>query len=66
MTTTTVAGVVTAVNSGKRVAGHLEQFTGMDFEDKYTTTNRQDHCSVHLALGLLAGHVVVQWWSFHR
>eukprot|EP00971_Amphidinium_carterae_P172853 3426322-Amphidinium_carterae.1 len=42
MTTTTVAGVVTAVNSGKRDSGHLEQFTtGMDFEDKYATTNRQ-------------------------
>eukprot|EP00971_Amphidinium_carterae_P125265 2482046-Amphidinium_carterae.1 len=43
MTTTAVAGVVTAVNSGKRDAGHLEQFTtGMDFEDKSTTTNRQE------------------------
>eukprot|EP00971_Amphidinium_carterae_P059041 1167371-Amphidinium_carterae.1 len=41
MSTTTV-GVVTAVHSGKRDAGHLETFTtGMDFEDKYTTTNRQ-------------------------
>eukprot|EP00971_Amphidinium_carterae_P245956 4885320-Amphidinium_carterae.1 len=42
MSTTTV-GVVTAVNSGKRNAGHLEQFTsGMDFEDKYTTNIRHD------------------------
>eukprot|EP00971_Amphidinium_carterae_P315118 6263759-Amphidinium_carterae.1 len=41
MATTTV-GVATVVHSGKRDAGHLETFaTGMGFEDKFTTTNRQ-------------------------
>eukprot|EP00971_Amphidinium_carterae_P075728 1496340-Amphidinium_carterae.1 len=44
MATTTV-GVATVVNSGKRDAGHLAPFaTGMDFEDKFTTTNRQVMC----------------------
>eukprot|EP00971_Amphidinium_carterae_P230677 4577675-Amphidinium_carterae.1 len=39
--TTTVSSVVTAVNSGKRDAGHSEQFTsGMDFEDKFTINNQ--------------------------
>eukprot|EP00971_Amphidinium_carterae_P299973 5959432-Amphidinium_carterae.2 len=41
MATTTV-GVSTVVHSGKQDAGHLETFaTGMDLEDKFTTTSLQ-------------------------
>eukprot|EP00971_Amphidinium_carterae_P265556 5268115-Amphidinium_carterae.1 len=48
MATTTV-GVATVTNSGKRDAGHLETFaTGMDFEDKFSTTNRQNANSIWL------------------
>eukprot|EP00971_Amphidinium_carterae_P315120 6263760-Amphidinium_carterae.1 len=49
MATTTV-GVATVVHSGKQDAGHFETFaTGMDFEDKFTTTNQ--HFLAHVIEG---------------